>query len=526
MKRPTTSCCVPEEPYRLRPEVDATFASWASGENITDTFDFALEWPTCQVLCNTPSEGREEDTLLGVLSSTGDSSTTNKEIGESTRVFHTLVQRKQAHAVRKVATVDHAYLQKGVSTKVSTNHIHGNRLPLTDDIVDVYPHSISINGPIGSNAPQGCPGNKRRFVGVCSASDERRKIQRRTYLPPEIVEMVISHVAVAEPRCALNLVVPDWGICPRESPEPQAPLRISRFVTYVRGIGVRVGALSYKYEHGDNDHILAPVRDFDPSVVALNVTFYSEYTRDYYRNHTHVFTLGATDLPTGAVGQMLGDAQPLRNLKLKTILPFDDEPIELAKRSAGLTPNPIYQSLRHIAVHSPLELMQVDAESLPMEGDAGSQVSPEILNNALDLDRSAHLWLSWSRMPKLESVFLDLRIYSHDLNTRQRCLSKFQVMERAREMGRHLQLKILVLAGLQSYSFQVAYEGLAVRDVEQWQEIDGEPNWIKIFRPAVRGGGKIILVDKLFDDLSDWAHGLARASRGGLVRLGEKKKDP
>ncbi|KAI0100678.1 hypothetical protein GGR51DRAFT_551410 [Nemania sp. FL0031] len=317
--------------------------------------------------------------------------------------------------------------------------------------------------------------------------------------------MVISHVTAAEPRCALSLVVPDWGICPTENSEPQVSSRIVQFVTYARGMGVRVGTLSYNYEHGGNGHVLTPARDFDPNVVALNVTFCSEYTRNYYRNHTHVFTLGTTDLRGGTVGGVLGndwrDVQPLRSLKLKNILPFDDEPIELVKRRASLTPNPIYQLLRHIAVHSPLELMQVNADSLQMEGDAGGRVDSETLNNALDLDRAAHLWLSWSHMPQLESVFLDLRIYSHDLNTRQRCLSKFQVMERAKEMGRHLQLKILVLAGLQSYSFHVVYEGVTARDIEQWEEIDGEPNWIRIFRPAIRGGGKIMLVDKLFDNV-------------------------
>ncbi|KAI1120903.1 hypothetical protein F5Y10DRAFT_289139 [Nemania abortiva] len=305
--------------------------------------------------------------------------------------------------------------------------------------------------------------------------------------------MIISHATVAEPRCALNLVVPDWKICPRENSEPQASSKITRVVTYARGVGVQVGVLSYKYEH----------RDFDPNIVALNVSFCSEYTRNFYRNHTHVFTLGTSNLPGGAVEEIIRndwrEAQPLRNSRLKAILPFDDEKIEDAKTRASLTLDPIYRYLRHIAVHSPLELMRVEEKKLGTAEHASSQAGPNTLHDALDLDRSAHLWLSWSRMVSLESVFLDLRFYSHDINTQKKCLSKLQVIERAREMGRHLQLKTLVLAGLQSYSFRVSYEGITARDIEQWDEIDGEPNWIGIFRPAIRGGGKIILVDKLVD---------------------------
>ncbi|KAI3332447.1 hypothetical protein HD806DRAFT_480588 [Xylariaceae sp. AK1471] len=323
--------------------------------------------------------------------------------------------------------------------------------------------------------------------------------------------MIVSQMLVAEPRCALDLIVPDWRICNRENAELNKSLakhKINRIVTYVRGTGFEFGTLSCNFEHGEKDHILTSIADFDHNAVTVNVGFSSEYTKEFYRSHTHVFTLGTSDLPGEIVEEVLvsnwRDVLPLRSRKAKAILPFDDAPTDAVKSRALPHSVPIYQYLRHIAVHSPLELMQTNAESLKMSGRVGDQFNVEALNNALDLDRAAHLWLSWSQMPNLESVFLDVRIYSHDLNTERRCLSKFQIMDRAQEMGRNLKLKMLMLAGLQSYSFRTEYEGVTGRHIEQWDEIDGEPNWIKIFRPAIRAGGRIVLVDRLVDNPSDW----------------------
>ncbi|KAI0399467.1 hypothetical protein F4802DRAFT_35762 [Xylaria palmicola] len=361
---------------------------------------------------------------------------------------------------------------------------------------------------VGHTAP-----DEFRAENLPSAGENGRPCQKMSrarssaYLPLEIMAMVIARAMIARPRCALSLVVPDWNICRRETTELEQRLRYTRIVSYTRGTESAAGALSYKYDHDDSDHVLTPMIRFDPRAVALNVMFSSEYTRQLYRSHTHVFTLGVSHLSREAIGRALGsdraDHQPLRGPRLKAILPFDDEPVDTVKLRAGTGSAPIHQGLRHIAVHSPLQLMQLSAKPFSVGGDADDQSKADAINKALDLDRSAHLWLSWSQMPNLESVLLDLRIYSHDLNTERRVLSKFQVMDRAREMGRHLRLKMLVLAGLQSYSFHTLYEGVTVQNIEEWDDIDGEPNWIKVFRPAVRGGGKIVLVDRLTDYVLD-----------------------
>ncbi|KAK5634726.1 hypothetical protein RRF57_010439 [Xylaria bambusicola] len=342
--------------------------------------------------------------------------------------------------------------------------------------------------------------NKRTTTDVSDVitSSKRRKPETVEYFPAEIVSMLISQLLAAEPKCALSLVAPDWNICRGGAVEPDKPMVATRILTYMRGVGIsRVGTLLCQLRHDDKDHIPTPMASFDPKIVALGEGFTTEYIRLLYRTHTHVFTLNINKPSSDVIGILpkdnSGNAQPYRSELVKSILPFDDEPTNSMKMKAYPTLTPIYKHLRHIAVHSPLDLIHMDANALGITSCINKGY------NALDRDRSAHLWLSWSQMSNLESVFLDLRIYSHDANTERRCLSKFEIIARAREMGRRLRLKTLVLAGLQSYSFYATYNGESARDIEQLDTLDGEPNWIKIFRPAMREGGQIVLVDRLTD---------------------------
>ncbi|KAF2972962.1 hypothetical protein GQX73_g479 [Xylaria multiplex] len=381
--------------------------------------------------------------------------------------------------------------------------LYSLRASQRDRAAKIHPSILNCFGEVGLTDIQR---NKRPAKCVSRLDNpQKRKTENATYLPPEIMTMVIKRLVADKPRCALNFVVPDWDICRRKNLEHDIMPKNTRIVTYTRGMGIQVGSLSCKFDHGDEDHILTPVAKFNQNVAAVNENFSWEYITRSYRSHTHVFVLGIDNLPGEGVGELPEDdwrnLMPLRNKRVRDILPFDDEPSDTVKTRASSIPTPIYQDLRHIVVHSPLKLMEENAHKLSMEGDIDNQDRMEAFNHALDLDRSAHLWLSWSRMPKLESIFLDLRFYSHSLNTERRCLSKYQIIERAEEMGHYLQLKVLVLVGLQSYSFHMEYDSMKVRHVEELDTIHNEPNWIKIFRPAVREGGKIILVDKLTDEL-------------------------
>ncbi|KAI0804042.1 hypothetical protein GGR55DRAFT_682177 [Xylaria sp. FL0064] len=409
-------------------------------ENITGTFDVALKWPVCE-------DGAQENAWNEVALSHNSGATTDEKVASN---YH-----GNADTSGKVCWADH----------------RRNKRPTVDT--------------------------------SCAMTRKRRRTKSEVCLPPELIAMVISRLQEAEQRCALNLIVPDWRICGQDTSGLEESRRVTRILTYTRGDFLQVGSLSCNYGHGDRDHILAPTACFDPKIVALDERFASEYVRALYRNHTYVFTLGLNAVSGEAHEKVLSgnqkkfDLVPLRGQRLRAILPFDDEPADAVKVGAYPDSMAIYEHVRHLAVHSPLELMELHTHPSEILEDAESQYKVEAVDNVLDLDRSAHLWLSWSKMPKLESVYLDLRIYSHDLNTRRRCLSKDEIIKRAEEMSRNLRLRTLILAGLQSYSFYRVYNGETAQEIEQLDTLDGEPNWIKIFRPAVRAGGKIVLVDKV-----------------------------
>ncbi|KAI8629081.1 hypothetical protein F5Y19DRAFT_475642 [Xylariaceae sp. FL1651] len=420
--------------------------------------------------------------------------------------------RELVEGGRTLSTVEAnaAYIRHLRRVLPSMGNVRGHRLLKRCAILnETSSYTNSVFNYISNADLAETQGKKRPHEELIRTDNAKRiKTGNIPYLPLEVMSMVMSHAITVEPRCALDFVVPDWKVCSRENPTLEKLLKITRVVTYTRGTDYKVGTLSCNFGHEEEDHILTSMTVLDRNLLTLNVWCSSEYTKEFYRSHTHVFSLAICDLSREMAEKLLAnnwrELVPLRGLRATEILPFDDEPFDTTKKRAILLRSPIYEHLRHIAVHSPLELLQVNAENSGILDKDARGVSLEVLNNALDIDRSAHLWLSWSQMPKLESVFLDLRIYSHDINTEHRCLSKYQIVDRAQEMGRHLQLKILMLAGLQSYSFETRYDIVTASDIEQWDEISGEPNWIKIFGPAVRPGGKIVLVDRLMDDLSNW----------------------
>ncbi|KAK6958346.1 hypothetical protein Daesc_001145 [Daldinia eschscholtzii] len=322
-------------------------------------------------------------------------------------------------------------------------------------------------------------------------------------LPPEILSKVLSKTLHSRTRCALDLLVPDWEICEPSDPFPANTLDPTRVVTYTRGTGGKFGSLLTSLEHGGDDHIFLPLKSFDDRTLAINKFCRDEVFRACLLEGTQVFELAADDLPHNVAEEsFLKDPEaafPIRGKHSRAILPYDDELPGTDKRTMPSGSPFLFKLLRHIVVRSPLTLLYVRACTMVGRGVQIDNANLEALDWIIDLDRGSPIWLSWSKMPMLESVLLDLRIYSHDLNTQRKCIGKGEIIRRAQEMGRWLQLKLLVIAGLKSYSFDTSYETYSAELIEEVDEIDGEPNWIKIFSPALRPGGRLILVDKLTD---------------------------
>ncbi|KAI1214174.1 uncharacterized protein F4807DRAFT_455819 [Annulohypoxylon truncatum] len=324
-------------------------------------------------------------------------------------------------------------------------------------------------------------------------------------LPPDMFAMILEKVINKEPKCALDLLVPDWNACKREHRTLERSLQLTRVVTYTRGIGYQASHFTANFDHGE-DHIFLPMKTLDDRVLTLNKWCYDETVRIFFQEGTQVFRMAIDTLPDDIAEQSflthVQDTYPIRGQVLRRFLPFDDDLPTVANRKTPFGKSHVFKLLRHLVVHSPLALMDVSARSMVDPETEISDDNLEALDMAIDLDRATPIWLSWSKMPQLESVLLDLRIYSHDLNTERGCIGKSEIIKRAQEMGRWLKLKLLVIAGLQSYGFATSYDSYTAERIESEDEINGEPNWIKIFMPAIQPGGRIILVDRLADDLS------------------------
>ncbi|KAI0838852.1 hypothetical protein F5Y06DRAFT_303488 [Hypoxylon sp. FL0890] len=345
---------------------------------------------------------------------------------------------------------------------------------------------------------------KRKSKDRPGGKKKKRKTKSDVQLPPEVLSRIFSSAMDSDPICALDLLVPDWRICKRENPLLEKCLEITRVVTYTRGSDGKASRLAVNFGHGDRDHIFLPMKSLDDRLLRLNKRYYNEVVRSFFQEGTQVFHFAADTVPENITDESFlepeGKTFPIRGRRTLDIIPFDDETTNPPKKKTPNGETYIFKILRHVVIHSPLSLMDVDARTIVGPEAQISEANLEALDIDIDFDRAAPLWLSWSQMPMLESVLLDLRIYSHDLNTRRGIVGKSEIIRQAREMGRWLRLKLLVISGLQSYSFETSYESYTAKRVEEDDEIDGEPNWIKIFMAAVRPGGKLILVDRLMDE--------------------------
>ncbi|KAI0376277.1 hypothetical protein F5Y04DRAFT_214271 [Hypomontagnella monticulosa] len=336
---------------------------------------------------------------------------------------------------------------------------------------------------------------------------ERKKLCKRTMqLPREILSMILSKAMDLTPRCALDLLLPDWNVCNESNSWLEKLLQLTRIITYTKGNDHEVGSLVVRndHDHHSDRYLFLPRKSMKEQIMRLNKWCYDEVTKLVFLGSVQVFHLAADKFPNEVENQSFvetwRDIYPIRGSRARDILPFDDEDSESSKRKTPDGETYILELIRHIVIHSPLTLLMVDAHGMvdPVHHHV-SEVNLHLLDMAIDLDRSSPLWVSWSQMPRLQSVLLDLRIYSHVFNTEHGCLGKAEILDRAREMASWLQLDLLVLAGLQSYSFATSYDSYTAERIETDDEIDGQPNWIKIFRPALRPGGKIVLVDHLAD---------------------------
>ncbi|KAI1136909.1 hypothetical protein F5Y05DRAFT_419831 [Hypoxylon sp. FL0543] len=366
-----------------------------------------------------------------------------------------------------------------------------------------YPDILQSHA-IGSSATDSQPPKRELSPSEDGLREKKRKMNAAVRLPPEVLSRILSRAMDSDPICAFDLLVPDWSVCKRENPLIEKYLEMTRVVTYTRGSDRKASSLTVNFDHNDRDHIFLPMKSLDDRLLRLSKTCHNDAVRSFFQEGTQVFHFSTDSVPENVGDESFLNyterAFPIRGRRTLDIIPFDDETARSPKKVMPDGETHLYKILRHVVIHSPLSLMDVDARIVVGPESQINDVNLEALDIDIDFDRAAAMWLSWSQMPKLESVLLDLRIYSHDLNTNRGIVGKNEIIRQAREMGRWLRLKLLVIAGLQSYTFETSYHSYTAKRIEKDEEIDGEPNWIKIFMAAVRPGGRLILIDRLMDE--------------------------
>ncbi|KAL7628030.1 hypothetical protein AAE478_002226 [Parahypoxylon ruwenzoriense] len=411
----------------------------------------------------------------------GLSSVTDESIRQGLEAARTLIQMANEGRISIPAEGGSVVSRGGELSQPPLNsqgrHPSHNCLASTDG----YPSTVS-----GSSS-----GSSRDIDGHPQHCDLSTSKANSRFLPG-IFSTVLSKAMDSKPMCALNILAPDWNVCNWQNPQVGKASEPARVVTYIRGAEGERGTFSATVGHEDVDHIFLPTKSLNERFLKLDKSSHDECMRLFFQEGTQIFQLDAGGLPTNIKDEQFlehwRDAFPLREQRLRDIMPFDDERVGTGKLETPNGSPHIFKLLRHIAVNSSLALMDVNARSLAGQETGVSGPNLDALDMAIDLDRASHLWLSWSQMPMLESVLLDLRIYSHDLNSERGCISKDEIKKRAGEMGRWLRLKLLVIAGLQSYSFETNCKSYTAAQIEEEDELDGEPNWIKLFMPALRPG--------------------------------------
>jgi hypothetical protein len=163
----------------------------------------------------------------------------------------------------------------------------------------------------------------------------------------------------------------------------------------------------------------------------------------------------------------------------------------------------LFQRVRHVMLNTDPFLWPLKATDFRHADDELSEIPLETLmavQARLEEEQFIHLFVDWAAMPRLESVFLDVRQFSKDglddledrtMRAAASCLA-----------GRELDL--LVVAGLRSYASYPGPQEMLEEDVKVRKPGEfslGGADWICLFRDAVKVGGRLILVDKQVDTI-------------------------
>lgn len=338
-------------------------------------------------------------------------------------------------------------------------------------------------------------------------------------LPRELITKILALALETEPICAFKLFVPEWHLCPARHGELDSILRTTRFDTYtVRGPDQ--GDISTTFSHKGEDCIYLPVM-WDPNgwELPFDEHMHRELVKEWSGRAMMVFGQKAGNLGSlmePDITKKIRESILLRHPSAVATLPFRDlgadhrqwivPPVPgrtLEEEEEAGTAIYLYDRVRHVMLNTDPTLWSLTAAEFRHPDDELSGVSEETLDAVqvrLEEEQFAHLFARWHSMPRLESLFLDVRQYTkHSFEDVEE-----KTMRDAAEGLAGMELDLLVVAGLRSYASYPGPEEMVEEDLKAGDSgglYMGGGSRIRLFGRAVKVGGRLILVDKRMDTL-------------------------
>ncbi|KAK1769403.1 hypothetical protein QBC33DRAFT_617557 [Phialemonium atrogriseum] len=290
---------------------------------------------------------------------------------------------------------------------------------------------------------------------------------RLPQLPLELIIKILAMSLEEEPVCAFNLLAPEWNLCGRQHGGQ--------------------GHLSTTFDHCSKDCIHLPLMHDPRGLPPLEPYLDRELVKEW--SGTNTMVLGQTPWYIGP----LSDSELARKAMVPPVPGTTGAPITF-----------IYERIQHLVLNTVPSLWDLKNTDFGTMPDYPQDIAPgvlEAIDAQLAVERSFHLIADWAAMTRLESVFLDVRPFSRSK------LGEADIAAAACGLaGRGL--KLLVVAGLRSFEYYTGPEPMEMgpdSDAEDDGKDGGRAynpggwDWIRLFRDAVRPGGKLILVDKQLD---------------------------
>ncbi|CCF47061.1 hypothetical protein CH063_15596 [Colletotrichum higginsianum] len=341
-------------------------------------------------------------------------------------------------------------------------------------------------------------------------------LDRLAFLPAELQVQILFEVLTVSSPCAMSLFVPDWGVCSHTASPVNAIYDLQRIDVYIKGAaGVR-GRFETRVKHDDRDHIWLPlmeqanagalVREFKRRFPAAMELALQDLEQRRLRSFEQLWPKG----PDDEIGRcMAGGALVFRECDGTARGTRCDDGLD----TGGPTPAEGAVLPRHMMLNG---VPRDPWQQLRLRRNALTKYRLEM---RIFVERGAELLaVDWAAMTLLETLFIDLRAYGRDRD------GEDGIRLGAAGMG-CLQLRCLVVAGLRSDARYARPAGWRACDWEADEtEVDGGVNWVKVFRGAVREGGRLVFVDRRMLDISWEAWGM-RAEKEGLLVLAKPEGD-